>query len=114
MDQTTATGSSSDSATVPVSHRVVQAVARATDTDAVDLDPLYHHVDPEALDALFDDRPSGLATTVRRVTFRMAGCPVVVRGDGAIEVDADAAESDRTPAPGEGDAGSCTPSQSPD
>lgn len=71
----------------PISERVVDEVAAATDSDPIDLEPLYTRVDPDALDALFSN---GAGTTVRHqgeITFPMAGCDVTVGADGTVEVD---------------------------
>lgn len=72
---------------VPLSQRVIEQVARETDTDPIDLEPLFTRIDPDALDALFSD---GAGTTVRaegEVTFPMAGCDVTVDASGAIDVE---------------------------
>lgn len=74
-------------AETPISERVVEEVAAATDTDPIELEPLYAHVDPDALDALFSN---GAGRTVRHqgeIAFPMAGCDVTVGADGTVEVD---------------------------
>ena len=43
----------------PTSTRVVDAVASATNTDPVELAPLYETIDTDALDALFPQDGSG-------------------------------------------------------
>lgn len=67
-----------------VSETVVAAVAEATGRDPLDLDPLYDVVDPDALDGLFDSR--GTQPNSAEITFSMAGCRVVARGDGEVVV----------------------------
>lgn len=62
---------------------VVEAIAAELETDPVDLDPLYHAIDPEALDALFTaETPAGA-----RLEFAYGDHTVEVRGDGTILVD---------------------------
>ena len=67
-----------------VSERVILAVADAKGVDPCDLDtPLYDVVDPDALNKIFGsaDRPR----TAGRIIFTMAGCEVVVHGDGDVD-----------------------------
>ena len=54
---------------------VVEAVAAATDERPEDLEPLYNHVDGDALDQL-----TGEDEDVQ-IRFSYAGCNVVVDGD---------------------------------
>ncbi|AFZ72973.1 HalOD1 output domain-containing protein [Natronobacterium gregoryi] len=63
--------------------RVVDALATVTDTDPLELEPLYHAVDPEALDRLFQEEANGHAT----VRFDYQEHTVEVRGDGTVAVD---------------------------
>lgn len=63
--------------------RIIDALAAATDTDPLELDPLYDVVDPEALDRFLAADPTGEAT----VAFGYDGHSVEVRSDGAIAVD---------------------------
>ncbi|AGB32594.1 hypothetical protein C488_13048 [Natrinema pellirubrum DSM 15624] len=73
----------------PPSETVVRAVASALDTTPLDLrPPLYERVDPEALDSLVRSGSRDL-----RVRFRYQGRPVVVTGDGRVELPA-ATEND--------------------
>ncbi|MCU4743248.1 HalOD1 output domain-containing protein [Natronoglomus mannanivorans] len=66
----------------PISVRVVTAVAEAAGTDPIDLEPpLYHSVDPEALDRLLC---TGLDGQIR---FEYRGYTVTVQGDGTVSVD---------------------------
>ena len=73
--------------TTPVSQRVVERVADATDTDPTELAPLYGYVDPDSLDRLFAATGPRTVRTEGRVTFRWAGCRVVVHADGTVDVD---------------------------
>ncbi|MFC4549492.1 MULTISPECIES: HalOD1 output domain-containing protein [Halorussus] len=68
------------------SERVVAAVAAATNRDQTDVGPLYHAIDPDALDRLFETTRQA-TRGVGRVEFSIAGCDVVVHGDGAVEVE---------------------------
>ncbi|WP_435179179.1 HalOD1 output domain-containing protein [Halorussus sp. AFM4] len=68
-----------------ISQRVIDAVAEETDSDATEVGPLYHVIDPDALDRLFSATGAG-ARNRGRVEFAFAGCDVVVRGSGDVEV----------------------------
>lgn len=65
----------------PSSQVVVSAVAESLDCSPLDLEPLYHRVDPESLDSLVD-RSLGEAVSTPAgdpsVEFRFAGCEVAV------------------------------------
>ena len=63
--------------------RVVEALADATDTDPLELEPLYNVVDPEALDRLFRT-DSHISASVR---FEYEGHTVEVRSDGSVSID---------------------------
>jgi len=69
-----------------VHESVIYAVANAVGVDPIDLDPLYDTIDPEAVDALFDDGFEG------RLAFTYEGHDVVVTSDGptvdGVQVDA--------------------------
>jgi hypothetical protein len=92
-----------------VSQRVITAVAEATDNDPTEVGPLYHVIDPDALDRLF----AATATNGRshgRVEFAFGGCEVVVHGNGAVDVtetdrasDASNAEADSRPSRADAD-----------
>ena len=69
---------------MPVSHRVVRAVADELQVDPFDIDPLYDTIDPDALESLFQTgTPSHYAD---RVEFTIEGCTVGVHGTGKIDV----------------------------
>lgn len=63
------------------SEAVVRAVASFTGTPVLDLEPLYEAVDPEHLDALFDDSGTGRGARERTITFEYEGCTVAVDRD---------------------------------
>lgn len=71
---------------LPLSHRVVTAVADAVDADPLELEPLYDVVDPEALDRIFDHRSSSERLGNGCVSFTMADCDVTIDGTGEIDV----------------------------
>lgn len=60
---------------------VIEAVAEAKGVAAVDLPPLHDVVDPDALDALFDDRFTGT------VAFRYEDRRVTVYADGEVSIE---------------------------
>ncbi|MXV62953.1 hypothetical protein GS429_12915 [Natronorubrum sp. JWXQ-INN-674] len=62
---------------------VIEALADELEADPVDLEPLYHAVDPEALDQLFQRGSTGEA----RVTFTYEAHEVEVRSDGTVLID---------------------------
>ena len=78
-----------------ISETVVTAVAEAKGVDPLDLKPLYDVIDPDALNRMF--RPSaGSPPAVMELSFSMAGCKVVVHGDGEVVV-TPPAETDESP-----------------
>lgn len=73
-----------------VSERLIYRVATYTDTDPLDLPPLYDTIDPDALDDCIEDLESvGLS-------FLYAGVAVTVDSDGAIALDEPATAPLRT------------------
>lgn len=77
------------------SETVVTAVAEAKGVDPLDLDPLYTVVDPDALNDMF--RPTvGSTPSSVELQFSMAGCQVVVRGNGEVVVTPPAARDENT------------------
>ncbi|WP_049924355.1 HalOD1 output domain-containing protein [Halopiger djelfimassiliensis] len=71
--------------------RVIDALAAATETDPLELDPLYDAVDPEALDRLFGPEANGNAT----VQFAYDDHAVEIRSDGTVSVDGTVYDHDR-------------------
>lgn len=63
-----------------VSEQVIEAVAGATGTDALELPPLYDAIDPDALNTLVEG--SGGVT----ISFVYAGQEVCIESDGAIRI----------------------------
>lgn len=63
----------------PTSEIVVHTVAEARGIDALELDPLYDVIDPDALNRL-TNQTSEFVT----VQFRYAGCEVTVHCDGEV------------------------------
>lgn len=60
---------------------IVDAVAYVTGVDPMDLEPLYHLVDADALNSLFDQGMDG------RVSFEMEGVEVTVTGSDEIIIE---------------------------
>ena len=86
MASRTAVERSSDE--TAVSQRVITAVATTKETDPVDLDPLYEAIDPDALDALYEQDGFERAKPPERIEFAYCGCKVAVAWDGSITVSA--------------------------
>lgn len=61
------------------SEAVVHAVASLTDTDPLELEPLYHAIDPDTLDGVFERGPeSGVEA---EITIEFNDCTVTVTHD---------------------------------
>jgi len=65
----------------PASIAVTEALASIRHCDPIELEPLYHSIDPEALDAIVDSGDSDL-----RATFRIDGFEITVTGHGRLEI----------------------------
>lgn len=65
---------------IPVSEQVVQTVADQSDSDALDLPPLFKTLDSDALDTLIQEMNDG------RISFDYAGYTITVNSQGAIAV----------------------------
>lgn len=65
-----------------VSDALVRAVATAEGCDPLDLDPLYHAIDPDTIDALFDPVGTQRAAGTRTLTIAYHGHDVTVTDDG--------------------------------
>ena len=80
------------------SERLVEVVAEQTNTDPVELPPLYDTIDPEALDALFATLADGC------LEFQYAGQTVRLESDGGVHVtrgvDPTLDDQRKRPAPG--------------
>ncbi|MCU4926889.1 hypothetical protein OB905_13015 [Halobacteria archaeon AArc-dxtr1] len=70
----------------PVSQRVVHAVATETDTDPLELEPLFGVVDPESLDSLFEPTSGGATRSTGTIRFEYEDCEVTVDADGSVDV----------------------------
>lgn len=70
-----------------LSTTVIEAVGVATDTDPVQMDPLYEALDPDALDALFRPRSDDGPRANGQVVFSLDGHDVAVHSHGNIIVD---------------------------
>lgn len=70
------------------SQAVVRAVADEAGVDQTDLPPLFHAIDPDALDALFraGGRPATRRTT-GAVRFSYHGYEVSVEADGSVSLE---------------------------
>ncbi|WP_224450313.1 HalOD1 output domain-containing protein [Haloprofundus salilacus] len=68
-----------------ISTTVVMAVADAKGVDPLELEPIYSVIDPDALNRVFQPTV-GSARDSLELQFSMAGCDVVVRGDGEVVV----------------------------
>lgn len=68
---------------------VVSAVAAAAGVDETELPPLFHTIDPDALDSLFDSGHGGAldAQPEGVVSFRYYGFDVQVSSDGTVDVE---------------------------
>ncbi|MCU4741685.1 HalOD1 output domain-containing protein [Natronoglomus mannanivorans] len=71
-----------------VSEAILDAVASVTDSDPIELDPLYYTIDPDALDSLFESRSrtTELPRDVQ-VTFSYVGLQITVTAAGQIIVE---------------------------
>lgn len=74
-----------DSTDEPIVVDVVETVSAATGRDPLDLPPLGTRVDPEALNALFDEAGSD-PDAGTSVSFRYAGRAVTVSATGEVVV----------------------------
>lgn len=59
-----------------LSVEIIQMIAAEEDADPVELPPLYHYIDPEALDSLFDSTSTG--QQAGEITFSYLDYPVTV------------------------------------
>lgn len=77
--------------TVPLSFRIIEAIAEAEGVDPTDIEPpeyeaLYDVLNPEALDGLFAPREDGTPRSPGEVAFQFCGYDVVVESDGTVDV----------------------------
>jgi len=91
LDQTTDTSAATrvvefDPATDPVVDVIVTAVGDLEGVPPTELDPLYHAVDPDALQASLDAAASGAGATDVKISVDYHGYTVTVYGYGVVEV----------------------------
>ncbi|WP_135820675.1 HalOD1 output domain-containing protein [Halostella litorea] len=65
---------------------VVSAVAAVRNVEPTAVEPLNETVDPDALNAIFDDRHNGGDRSGPTLSFRLNGCDVTVHADGRVVV----------------------------
>lgn len=65
---------------------VISVVTKITGQSAVDLRPLHHVVDPDALNRIVRRRPSGPSRNERLVEFTYQGLTIQLSSGGVIEV----------------------------
>jgi hypothetical protein len=65
---------------------VIDAIAAAADADPIEMEPLYHSIDPDVLDRLFGDRDR-TAPVDRTLRFQHVGYVVTVTADPELSVD---------------------------
>ena len=75
--------------TQSISFRIIEAISRERGVEPTELDPLYHSINPDALDALFEDSPGGPGRRGPRVTFRFGEYRVTASDDGSVSVTTD-------------------------
>lgn len=67
---------------------IVSAVASIRGVDPMDIHPpLNEAIDPDALDRLFANRPTGGRRDGGYLVFYIGGCRVTVYGDGEVVID---------------------------
>lgn len=76
-----------DGRTRPASVAVVTAVATATETDPLELPPLYSVIDPDALEDVVHSTARERPGDDTIVTFEYAGHAVTVNGHGTVLVE---------------------------
>jgi len=72
--------------TETVCHAIVVTLAVVTQTDPLDLPPLYSAVDPESLEGLVSPSDTGPPSNDVRISFTFNGYTVVVNNTGIITV----------------------------
>lgn len=75
----------SDPDDVAPSTAVISALAAISDTDPLEIEPLYTGIDPDALDSLVSKKP---ATGDVEIAFHLHGHSVRVKSSGSIEITA--------------------------
>jgi hypothetical protein len=75
-----------DDGEVPPSTTVVSVIAAITGQSVTDLRPLYHVVDPDALDRIVRDRPSRPCRSKPLVEFTYQALTIRLLGSGVLKV----------------------------
>jgi len=65
---------------------VVSAVAAVRNVEPTAVEPLNETVDPDALNAIFDDRYNGGGRSGPSLSFRLSSCEVTVHANGRVVV----------------------------
>lgn len=73
-----------------ITQRILEAVSEETATPVLDLPPLYHAIDPDALEAVLRRPDSDIAPAQRRVQFSYAGYRITVDGSGEVSLSLEA------------------------
>lgn len=73
-----------DQAKTSASRCVIATLAAATDVDSLELEPLYHSIDPDALESLVRVRNGSVGDT--HVSFTHEGHAVTVHSYGVVTV----------------------------
>jgi hypothetical protein len=68
------------------STQVIRAVEEIVGGDDGNRSWLYDSVDPDALDAIFDDKHDGTPRNEGRVVFTAQGCEVIVHADRSMTI----------------------------
>lgn len=71
--------------TEPLSSTILTALADVKNVEPTELEPLYEHIDPDALESLFDPDGDGLRTD-GHVSFSFADHYVTIHGHGEYAV----------------------------
>lgn len=69
-----------------VSTRVIRAVEEIVGDDEGNRSWLYDSVDPDALDAIFDDKHDGTPRTDGKIVFTARSCEVIVHADRSLTI----------------------------
>lgn len=72
-----------DAGEQPIAEAVIEATAAATDTDPLDMEPLFGVVDPDALETLVAGPANGDSVSV---SFEFEGRQVTVQRGGRIHI----------------------------
>lgn len=83
--------------TPPTSQRVIEEVAAVTGMNPLEMEPLYHQIDPDSLNSLFSDADSTTSGQQGHIIFPLAGCQVTVWADGSVDVEPEVVEADIPP-----------------